>query len=261
MSTPDILRDLPEWLEPVSLVTDPTVLELRRAAISSICESEVSYEDIVAAAHGIFTNGSRDSIVNAIVEADSTFVGKDKDELIFTLSAGAAMALLADSDSAISVGLLVGSARVLNLEPRIPALPEAAAEVVLSASADVRRRIDPKDTPSLVKQYLRQADAADGTATDDATRDKAIGALARRFEEVVSALNARLAIMDEEIDALWWARSEMSSSKGERWTEMSSLRRVVAAAAESVEILSTQPPTAGFLRVVRNVAAVPQGRE
>ncbi len=253
MSTSDVLRDLPAWLEHVSLVTDTSVLDLRRAAVIGIYEAGIPHEDVVAAAHGVFYEDSQAAIVGAIAEADPTFVASDKDELIFTLAAACARLQLEDEDSSAATGLLVDSASFLKLSPRVDGLGQIASDVVAKASAGVRKRLDPKDTPAAVRQYLREAAEQPDPGTADASRDKATAALARRFEDVVVTLNARLSAMDEEIDALWWAKSDISSSTGKKWGEIAPLERAAVAAHEAAQMLSSYPATAGFLRVVQNV--------
>jgi hypothetical protein len=260
MSTSDVLRDLPAWLEHVSLVTDTSVLDLRRAAVEGIYEAEIPYEDVVAAAHGVFYGDSHEVIVRAIAEADPTFVAGDKDELVFTLAAACTKVLLNDEQTSSIAGLLVGSASFLGLSPRVDGLAQVASNVMAEASAGIRRRLDPKDTPAAIRQFLREAGVQTDPGTADAARDKATAALARRFEDVVVTLNVRLAAMDEEIDALWWARSNVSSSTGKKWDDIAPLERAVIAAHEATEILSSYPATAGFLRVVENVVGETDGR-
>jgi hypothetical protein len=248
--TDDALRPLAGWLKPASIQLTADDLEMYRQVVTELAEPAIA-STLVASGHGVIDDAARDTVEGALERHDPLFVSGDKDELIAILSAAAVFVALESSPTQTSVtcALLVQSAHFAGLKSKIGETAAAANRVIDQESRRLRTRL------ALRKSTVRKLLPAEAESADLVV---AVNAGAKRIEDVLGDVQLRLTLMDEEIDALWWARSALSSD-GRPWADMPPLERAILAALELSEIVTFYPPTLAQLKLVHDVGGHPEG--
>lgn len=239
----DFLNRLAVWLAPTSIQLTTEQLETYRSTVSVLADVD-DMSDLVEAAHGNLSEPMRVLLTATIVSHDPVFVGRDKDELLIRLAGAIVVARLeSGGEGAIATALLVQSARFSGMQPRLDELPKLADDLVRRASTSVRQRAH-------VPRAARKSLPAEAEMSDAVN---VINAVLKRTYDTLSEMEKRLGLMDEEVNALWWARSDVSTSRGERWDSMDSITRVVTSALELHDLISFYPPTQGQLSLLSDV--------
>lgn len=248
MSDGEILGGLAGWLAPASATPlTPESVARRRVAVEATVTANLS--ELVLAAHGDVSDGLLATINDNLLAADDSYIVGKKTELASRVAAAALMQILSEEgERPLQAALLVGSARFLGMEAKIEELSVLAAEVEQSARGRARERLAIGSPNSTFRKQLESAD----TLSDEELR-KAFQALSRRFESIVSGLEARLQLMDEETNAIWWAQDPRSETTGQTWEEMKAVPRVATAAYEAGTLNRRRPATQGLIRIARLV--------
>lgn len=245
----DNLHRLAVWLTPASIELTAERLEAYRLAVNDLAELPGN-ADLVEAAHGVVSESERSALAASVIEHDPLFVARDSDELLSRLAGAVVITQLERADSdAVATALLVQSAGFVGLRPSLEELSAVADDLVKTASRNARQR------PSPVR-VTRKPLAPDADMADAVTL---MNSLLKQANNIFSDMHKCLALMDEEINALWWARSEVSTSTGDRWESMNPIDRVITASLELHELISFQPPTAAQLSLLRDVGGDANG--
>jgi len=250
----DPLSNLTELLRPFTITMNADVVNDRRDLVVSLANCGLDAYTLVAAAHGQFPGHAAETVLEAINEIDPSAVIAGETESCAVLSAVALAIRLADEgrDDRTLHALLTESAAFLGLAPRSPLVAALTAEVIAAESRRSRRRLEGPEAVGQVRALLAAAHSSAEVAVDAASlaaavksRDAALRAVAKRVEDLVVATAARNALIDEELDLLWWSRRGRCNGLDEPWTEIPSNRRAVAAATDVSELLAHAPAPAG----------------
>lgn len=262
MSEINPLSELAGWLRPVAMSMDGTTLTARHTAVEAISVAAIPLPRLVEAAHGLFDDRTRELITIELQNSDPMLSPEGKDELLATIAAAATITRLHSGSDIAAIGLLVQSAAFLGFKPKIAALSNQAARYVAEASARSRQRLGTKPTPQTIKRILQTSAEGGGdvSSSDLQPQNRALSALATRVEDIIAGLNERLALMDEEIDTLWWARSEVSRTAAKRWQDLEPMTRALVAATEVAAMLSHHPAPPAIIAVLNGVASSDPGQ-
>lgn len=244
-----ITPSLAAMLRPTAPEVTVEMLTAREKAVQSLVETIRPLDQLVLAAHDAASDDVNAAIGRAIGENDPTFVPGDSRFLESIMACAAVLEVLEqENEGPAEASLLMSSANFIGLRPSVNELSEIAAGNLSQLAKRARRRIESRSATAL----LRRVDALE---PEDSVVPQ-IKAVARRFEEIVKELELRLSHMDEEIDALWWARRTHSRVAQKRWVELPELDRIVAAALEVDSLLSVRPASVGVMEIMRETAGV-----
>lgn len=250
--TEDALRSLATWIKPAVLQLTPEELDVYRKSVELLSEGPIE-ADMVTASHGHVSPEAQLKIESAVRQFDTTFLGEDQTELIARIAAAAVMYALLNkpTKAAAPIALLVQSAEFVGLRPKIVELLDRANFVVDTESRRARTR-------SAFKKQPAQLHALQPAATSEEIVPVLNSAI-RRLEEALATAYSRLEQTEEEVDTLWWSRSQNSYSAGKPWSQIEGPERVIFAALELSDILKFYPPTLGELTILRDVGGQPGG--
>ena len=258
------LTMLAAWLRPVLPAVDAETIEQCRSWVLALAESEAVYtEDLARAAFGRASEDVVRTFETVLAEATATYSPEGKSQLISHL-AGATLLHLVDDGGGAAIDIVSRCESLLFLGwvPVIEALPIRIRAFAGAEARRTRERI-PVD-PTL--KAVRKRTSADGAELDETQRLTArleetqslLNRAIDRLSTVVDQFNARLDLLDEEIDALWWARSERSARTGHRWSTLGTLDRTVLASIEVADLVGSRLPTAGTSAVLTQVIGTPE---
>ncbi len=240
--TEDFSREVAAWLRPASIRVTQEILTARIAAIEALAESTPT-QALVAAAHGLTTVEGTAAVETKLAEADPTFVFGESDLLVSVVAGAAVMAMLRADRPSVQVAHLVHSARFRGLTESVTGLGLEADRLIDRMSRSVRTR-QPVKLSAGKKANVEEPELADAAA--------AINASVKRTDDLVGLVNRRLAQADEEIDVLWWGRSQTSYSSGEPWAKMDPAIRAITAGIELHGLIIFDPPFQGVFSVLRD---------
>ncbi|MEI5672149.1 MULTISPECIES: GTPase-associated system all-helical protein GASH [unclassified Nocardioides] len=252
---------LAAWLQPVLPIVNEGTIELARSWVTALAVAEDAYiEDLARAAFGKADPAQVRTLETSLAAATSTYAPEGKTELIAHLSAAALIHLLEEESAAsAAIASRCESLLFLGWTPVLAALPERVRATTEASARKVRERVVLDATIRAPRKRSAEAGAElDETDKLAATLNDVhnwVGRVVDRIDAVVGQFNERLDLLDEEVDALWWARSGTSSTTGEVWTDLPALRRTVMATTEVTTIVGPHPPTAGTLTVLDQVIA------
>jgi len=247
--TDDFSNRLAGWLTPASLQLTVEQLEIYQLAVRDVADKGPT-ADLVEAAHGILSDEARARLARAVVARDPTFVSRDKDELLTRLAGASIMLLLErEAPEGTTAALLIQSARFIGLTARLDELPRLADAVVNAAGAATRLR----------NHVARSGRKTLAEGADVAEAVSVVNSVLRRTYDTLADMDKRLELMDEEVNALWWARAQVSHSKGVRWDSMEPLDRVLTASLELQDIIAFYPPTAAQSALLKDVGGDDSG--
>lgn len=255
------LTMLPAWLHPVLPTTDQAAIELARSWVTALAAAPDAYiEDLVRAAFGEAAPAQVHALETSLSAATSTYAPERKTELIAHLSAAVLIHLLdEESNSSSAIASRCASVLFLGWTPVLPALPDRVRTYTDATARKLRERVALDASMKAPRKRSAQAEAElDENGKLAANLNDVhswVGRVVERVDVIVGEFNKRLDLLDEEIDALWWARSDTSSTTGEAWIDLSALRRTVLASTEVTNIIGPRPPTAGTLAVLDQVIA------
>lgn len=253
------LTMLAAWLRPVLPTVDAETMEQCRSWVLALAQSEdVDTEDLARAAFGHASEDLVRTLETLIADATATYSPEGKSELISHVAAATLLHLVDDGAApAIDIVGRCESLLFLGWVPVINDLPTRLRDFAAAQARKTRERI-PLDA---TLKPVRKKTSNDETELDERQRlaasleetqsllNRAVGRLAT----VVDQFNDRLDLLDEEVDVLWWARSERSAMTGQAWSDLESLERTVLASIEVAEIVGSRPPTAGTSAVLTQV--------
>lgn len=255
------LTMLAAWLQPVLPTTDEAAIEQARSWVTALAAAEDAYiEDLARAAFGKTDPAQVRALESSLSAATSTYVPEGKTELIAHLSAATLIHLLdEESGSSSAIASRCASLHFLGWTPRLPALPDRVRAYTDASARKIRERVALDASIRAPRKRSAQAEAElDETGKLAANLNDVhnwVGRVVERVDAIVEEFNDRLALLDEEIDALWWARSDTSFTTDEPWADLPALRRTVLASTEVTTIVGPHPPTAGTLAVLDQVIA------
>ncbi len=255
------LTMLAAWLQPVLPTTDEATIELARSWVTALGAAEDAYlEDLALAAFGKAHPAHVRALETRLSAATSTYSPEGKTELIAHLSAATLIHLLDEgSNSSAAIASRCESLLFVGWSPVLPALPDRVRAYADASARKVRERVALDSSIKAPRKRSAQADAElDETGKLAANLNDVqnwVGRVVERVDAIVAEFNERLDLLDEEVDALWWARSDTSSTTGEAWADLPALRRTVLASTEVTTIVGPHPPTAGTLAVLDQVIA------
>lgn len=245
MTTPSLAA----MLRPTAPELTVDMLTAREKAVQSLVDTIRPLDQLVLAAHDAGTEDVTTAISRAVGENDPTFVPGDTRFLESILACAAVLEVLEQERGGhAEASLLMSSAKFIGLNPIVSELSQIASENLTQLAKRSRRRIESRSATTLLRRV-------DGLESEDSVLPQ-MKAVTRRFEEIVRELEARLSLMDEEIDALWWARQSHSRVAQERWVELPALDRVVAAALEVDDLLSVRPASLGIVEIMRETSGI-----
>lgn len=256
---PDPLARLAVWLQPFSVTSNAETLAERRRLVTGLADDvALDPHTLVAAAHG---HGIGESLGAAIGRIDGSVIVDGQDQLAATLAAAALVVRLTDTgrDDRTVSALLVQSAGFIGLEPAVPDLPAAAAIVLAGLARRERHRAEAAETTREVRNLLASAGSSAEDVDDSAAslkkavlqRDQALRALAKRVETLVTWTESRLALVDEELDILWWSRGGRSLTTQEPWERLPPPQRAAVAASELGRLLAQVPAPPSARSILR----------
>lgn len=269
--TTDALASIPKWFKHLSSTMDEARVATLRACIEGLGGPESAVRDLsllVRAAHRQTTLQDLEELDELLGGCAPTYIGDQNAEelqticgaaLVFAMSKVSMDANASATRRAVRAALLVESAEFGGREPILTELRVASRACLADSSRRARQRLS-TDTAAKAVARLSKLPPEQEATPDPALmyklivqRDGAIATLASRLESLVAAFNGRLAVMDEEIDVLWWARSGVSRTTGERWDSMSDLNRAIVAGVEVAALVKQAPATLGTLAVLDSV--------
>jgi hypothetical protein len=234
---------LAEWLRPVSGggLTPEDIAEYQGAIGAIVGKlSSDTWPDLVELAVIDGHPKQRDWIVDAARTKRGSIPLTDNDEVIALLAAASCVRAMdtPKTANAIPLGLLVRSASFLGLELKLAEVIAFAERTLNDAAVAARLRTKPwQPVAAAVQSDLDGPTASEpndaGETTEIDVHGNAIGRLARSIDELGAQLDARLQVIDEEYDALWWSYTARSEGTGEPWGDIQPLaRRAVLVATE-----------------------------
>lgn len=250
----DPLDRLAIWLRPFSITPNADALEERRRLVTDLAaDDELEPLTLASATYGQDPGGT---VAEAIRRIDGSIVVEGSEQLVAAFAAAAVAVRLADADCAdvILLGLLVQSANFLGLEPPVAELPEVAARSLFRSARRERQRPEPGDLAREIRALLTPP-RSNGAAPESAEavqespaalvklareRDQALRAVARRVDALVGWTGSRLALVEEELDLLWWSRRGRSLND-EPWDSLTPPRRAAISATELAALLAQLP--------------------
>jgi hypothetical protein len=229
----DTKQRLAAWLEPYVVDLTEPVLAARAAAVNDLAAdlTGTTVLRMVAAAHGSeLADVDRDWLAEVARAHDDTFVAQGRDGLLGVLAAAAVWVGLNKpaSPRRAALGYAVECAAFCGLVPKIDGLQSEADRALHDTAIAVRRRTAlPTNAKAMVASTMEKAAAEEGT--DEAVA--AINALAKHVDTAFTTLRTRQALIDEELDLLWWS-AQGSNSRGVAWATMKPAVRALNAAKE-----------------------------
>lgn len=247
--TDSFTNRLAVWLAPASIQLAVEQLEKYALAVRTVADQGAT-PDLIEAAHGVLSDAARSAITEALVAYDPAFVFQDKDELLTRLAGASTVLLLERGDAdATMAALFMLSARFVGLQARLEELPRLADNVIRLAGAATRLR-------NHVTRAGRKSLPEGAEPTEIVS---IVNSVLRRTYDTLSEMDKRLELMDEEVNALWWARADVSHSRGVRWDSMQPLDRILTASLELQSIIAFYPPTSAQSALLRDVGGVDSG--
>ncbi len=251
------LTMLAAWLRPVLPTVDEETMELCRSWVAALAESEsVTAQDLARAAFGKASRELTGTLETVIANTTATYSPGGKAELISHVSAAALLHCF-DKSSAHAIEMMACCESLLFLG-WVPVIGDLPARLYAFADAQARRtreRIPLGVTTRLARKVVASGGDTDEDKIQRLSADlsevhQLLNRATKRLDAIVAQFNDRLALLDEEVDALWWARSGFSSTTGQAWSSLSSLERAILAGIEVADIVGSRPPTAGTLVVL-----------
>ena len=253
------LTMLAAWLRPVLATVDAEAMEQCRTWVLALAESEDVYtEDLARAAFGHASADLVRTLETVIADATATYAPEGKSELVSHLAAATLLHLVDEGGTAaIDVVGRCESLLFLGWVPVISEMPTRLNDFASAQARMTRERIPLDATLKAVRRKTgTDQNELDETQRLAVTLDETQALLNRAVERlatVVDQFNDRLDLLDEEVDALWWARSERSGSTGQAWTDLDSLERTILASIDVANIVGSRRPTAGTSALLSQV--------
>lgn len=126
-------------------------------------------------------------------------------------------------------------------------LIEVARELVLGSAETARQRTN------VVDAAFSLADGEQAPQVEKKIRDTVVKA--------INALRVNAALDREEIDVLWWALGDWSTTRGKRFSELSAEEAILAGAVELTKLLKRLPADVHRHLMMRHVANTAQKRD
>lgn len=257
----DPLVAIPKWFRDLSPAVDEFRLATLRSCVIGLASAGVELPLLVRAAHGVADREVLDALDAELLACTPTYAAdRLKEELCRIAAAALIVAMITPEDGAeehaVLVALMVESAAFTGLVPVLADLTAASRHCLERSSRTARARLSNETS---VRAVSRLAKVPSEEPDEDrmfeliVERDRAINGVVARIEELVRSFNRRLDLMDEEIDVLWWGRSDASALVDRPWAAMAPLERAVIAAREVNGLVKHQPPTRGTHAVLAAV--------
>jgi hypothetical protein len=228
-----VLEDLPRLLAPVMLEPNEALVALRASAIQKLVEDEVEPFALVTVAFGRGTDDERRMVSDVVQAFDPTHSVKDVVLIDHIAAASLLYAFAGGGAYPTLLAMLVESAAFAGWTPVITEVAPRATEFSFASSRSARSRTELKKQP------------ATRLATEDLQEAvKAINAGSRRVEDFVGVLSRRIEAMDEELNVLWWSRSERTRTTNDDWDMLTPIGRQVAAALDLASLTTLPGPAA-----------------
>lgn len=247
MTTEPTFEEMAQALSTVSMEVHTDGIQRRLTAAREMM-TVVPVLDVVAVAFGAPAVGGSDSVESVIRAHDETWISGSRSEMMRAIAGVSVLGLLRQGETSTLTALACRSAMFLHYEPNVSEVISLADQALSDVTAKERARAQLAPLGASSKRLLagqQELSGADAVAT--------VRALARRLEEVVKFANVRLDRMDEEVNALWWARKRHPHGEAILWDEMPGLQRVARAAHEVTEYVHVAPATRGTVEVMNEV--------
>ncbi|MEJ7785136.1 MAG: GTPase-associated system all-helical protein GASH [Solirubrobacteraceae bacterium] len=230
-------QHLAGWLEPYTTDLTEHTLAVRTAAAVDITR-QISGNTVLRAvqcAHAPeLSADDRQWLGEVVQDHDDTFVNAGKDGLLGMLAAAAVASVLSERPGRrrALIAYAVKSAAFCGMTPKLLELPGLADRALHETAIAVRRRTPISGSAKAVLK-AEQEKAAAASAEEEVADESQVGlaALAAHIDTVVVTINARQAMVDEELDLLWWS-AQGSNARGERWSSMPPAVKALEAARE-----------------------------
>ncbi|WP_139977632.1 GTPase-associated system all-helical protein GASH [Nocardioides litoris] len=247
-------------MRPALTRLDAVEFERCAAWVAALSESDADLGTLVLAAHAELPQRLLAELEQHLVTADVGYVPGGKKALVSRLAACVLMGLMGDDDQdSAAAGLFIRSAAFVGLAPTIAELPEQAHACVRKAGVNVRRRPTLAPVAPKRRKSLERADSDSVTVaelkSELALRDSTISALQRRVDQLIASQHAYTSMVEEEVDALWWANSASSWLSGEVWADIHPLDRGVLAGLEIGSLLRLAPMAPAHALLLRSVTS------
>ena len=251
---------LARWMRPALTRLNAAELERCAAWVSALSESDADLASLVLAAHAEFPQALVAELEQFLAAADVGYVPGRKKALLSRLAGCVLMGLMSSDDpDAAAAGLLICSAAFIGLSPAIAELPSEAHARVRKTGVSVRRRPTLEPVTTRRRKALEGADGEVVTVAELkaelAHRDSVISALSKRVDQLIASQHTYTSMVEEEVDALWWANSDTSWLSGKAWTDMKALDRGVLAGLEVSSLLRHAPMAPAHALLLRSVTA------
>jgi hypothetical protein len=244
----DPLDRLALWLQPFSITPNADALAERRRLVTGLAtDDELTALPLMTTACGLDDGRI---VSEAIGRIDGSVVVEGQQQLVATLATAAVAVRLDEvkNEDATLLALLAQSAGFLGLELAVPEVRFLADAALAGRARRVRHRAQPAEAVNEIRGLLRGANtsaiAADATAatinkavTD---RDRALRAVAQRVDSLVGWAEARIELLEEELDLLWWSRRGRSRDD-QSWGELPPTQRAAVCAGELADLLARAP--------------------
>lgn len=244
------LNRLDIWVAPATIQLSDEELHAYGVAIAELAVEPVG-KDLVLAAHGSISEWARAKIAETVATHLTTFVARRKDELLSRLAGAVVIHRLeTEPQDSVLTAELVQSAAFIQLAPSVPEVSRIAHALLENHGIAQRTR-------RKLSRTARKRITEESTAVETAN---ALNYLLQRGFDLLTEMENRLDLQDEEINTLWWARSKVSYTTGESWVEIDPHKRVVVAALEMGDLLGAHPPTRAQRSLLRDISGSSEER-
>jgi hypothetical protein len=254
----DPLDRLALWLQPFSITPNADALAERRRLVTGLArDDELTALPLMATACGMDEGGI---VSEAIGRIDGSVVLEGQQRLVATLATAAVAVRLDEvgNENATLLALLSQSASFVGLELAVPEVHRLADAALAGQVRGVRQRAQPAEAASEIRTLLKNAStsaiAADATAAAInkavTERDRALRAVAQRVDSLVGWAEARLELLEEELDLLWWSRRGRSRDD-QPWETLPPAQRAAVCAGELADLLAHAPAPSSVRSLLR----------
>lgn len=254
---------LASWLQGVvATVPDAEAIKgFHAAVVAGAKVSGPQILDVVALSHRAASNEKIDWFANLARSKGAPTPSVGNNKALVTRLASASIVYLATSGGqpAIVAGLATQSAAFLGLTPDLPEVITFADDAIAREGDAVRtRRLTYESTAPKVSGWVDQGSTPPPEGTPPSERpqwEAPVIAVAKQLDALAGDIRARLELLDEEYDLLWWSHAGRSVTVDLPWGDvLPPERRVILVGRELGERTRT-PATA----MVDGLAAVALG--
>lgn len=223
------------WLQDVvATVPDADTMKAFQAAVAlGARRTGLEVLDVVALGHRATGKEQIQWFADLARSKDAPIPAVSNQALVTRLAAASTVRLTTSSgDTAVVAGLATQSASFLGLKPDLPEMETFADDAIVKAGDAARARaLSYEPTAPEIPGWVDQAVAppAEGAPPSDRPDWEApAAAVAERLDELAVEIRARLELLDEEYNLLWWSHAGRSLTADVAWGDVTPpARRVV----------------------------------